>query len=153
MSGPVSWEDFCCMVAPSHCTISNSPGRERPGIWRDRPRLAHKSQPWGPRQNSDIITTRPSVLWSGWLCSSLTVLFQLIWVGSTLWYNPFLPKLPGLFSICITLVNVPFQSLNLYVLTTKRQRVYFPFPCRNEPDTYLGLRLKHKILNMLVCDW
>lgn len=70
---PVSWGDFYCMVAPSHCTISSSPGRERPGIWRDRPRLAHKSLPWGLRQNSDIITLRPSVLWSGWRCSPATV--------------------------------------------------------------------------------
>lgn len=76
MSGRVSWEDFCCMVAPSHCAISNSPGSERPGIWRDHPRLAHKSLPWGLRQNSDIITLRPSGLWCGWRCSSATVLFS-----------------------------------------------------------------------------
>lgn len=118
MSGSVSWEDFCCVVAPSRCTISKSPGRERPGIWRDHPRLAHKSLPWGLRQNSDIITLRPSVLWSGWQCSSTTVLSQLIWAGSTLWYNTSLPKLPWLFNICITWVNVSFQGFNLFILAT-----------------------------------
>lgn len=76
MSGPVSWEDFCCMVAPSHSPISSSPGRERTGIWGDRLRLAHKSLPWGPGKNSDIIILRPSVLWSGWWCSPATVTFS-----------------------------------------------------------------------------
>lgn len=72
----VSWKDFCCMVAPSHCPISFSPGRERPGIWGDRPRLAHKSLPWGPLQSSDFIILRLFVLWSGWRCIPATVAFS-----------------------------------------------------------------------------
>lgn len=72
----VSWKDFCCMVAPSHCPISFSPRRERPGIWGDRPRLAHKSLPWGPLQSSDFITLRLSVLWSSWRCIPATVAFS-----------------------------------------------------------------------------
>lgn len=59
-------EDFCCMLPPSHCPISSSPGRQSPAIWRDRPRLAHKSRPPGPWNGCDIITLRHGVL-----CSSL----------------------------------------------------------------------------------
>lgn len=148
MSGPVSWEDLCCVLAPSYCTISNTPGRESPGIWRDHSRLVHKSLPRGLRQNSDIITLRPCALWSGWQCSSAT-LFQLIWLGSTLRCNTFLPKLPGLLKICITLINaisVPFLCL---FFATKQHHVYVLAPCKYA--TYLNLHYKHKMGDKLAC--
>lgn len=84
MSGPLRREDFCFMVAPSYCSISGSSGRERPGIWRDRSRLAHKSRPWGPRQ------TVTSSLWDFVSCDPADGAVQqqsLIWAGSRLRYN------------------------------------------------------------------
>lgn len=99
MSGPVSWEDFCCTVAPSLSPISSSPGKEGPGIWGDRLRLGHKSLPRGAGKNSDIITLRPSALWSGWRCSPATVALS--------WYElveNIHPKLLELFNVCITFV-------------------------------------------------
>lgn len=133
MSGPMSWEDFCCMVAPSRCTISSPAGRERPGIWRDRLRLDHKSLPWGPKQNSDIITLRPSVLWSGWRCSPAAAAYS--WYELAADCGPtHSSQTDRLIQHHITRARLSFQWLHVFIYLIE----HF-FSWRNEPA--LDLRM------------